>query len=366
MSRFRVVLIEHGYASTEHEHDIIECAGGEFIDADKLALPDALKFCETAEAVMLRRIQVSAEMMRRFRQCRFILRYGVGTDNVDVRAATEANIMVGHVPDYCVDDVSTHAIALLLACIRKVVATHKRLEHGGWDVHRNDPIYRLAGRTVGIVGLGNIGCAVAKKLAGWNVRLIAADPFVERPEAEALGVKLVGIETLCREANFISLHCPLLPETRHLINAGTLALMKANTVIINTARGPIIETRALLDALDRGRIAQAGLDVFEDEPLPENSPLRHHPKLTISDHTAWYSEESQIELQRKAAEEVARVCTGGLPRSLANPEVLHRLGRFHEWRPAPNMRWQLKRASMLGTFPATAATTPRSAQDCVQ
>lgn len=346
---FRVVLIEHGYATTQYERDIIERAGGEFLDAGKLPLEEALALCETADGIMFRRIDVTAEMIRRFHRCRIICRYGVGTDNVDIRAAIEAGIIVGHVPAYCVDEVSAHAMALMLACVRKIVPTHQRMERGAWDVHRELPLFRLAGKTVGIVGLGNIGSAVARKLQGWNLRLLAADPFVETHRAEALGVKLVNFETLCRESDIISLHCPLLPETHHLIDARSLAWMKPEAILINTARGPVIETRALLDVLNNGRLAQAGLDVFEEEPLPSNSPVRNHPKITVSDHTAWYSEESQIDLQRIAAEEVTRVCIGGLPRSLANPDVLTRLGRFDEWTPGDNMRWQLKRLEQLAS-----------------
>jgi D-3-phosphoglycerate dehydrogenase / 2-oxoglutarate reductase len=345
--RFRVVLIEHGYATTQYERNIIEAAGGEFIDAEELALAEALALCETADGVMFRRLDITAEIIRRLRRCKIICRYGVGTDNVDVRAATEANIIVGHVPVYCVDEVSTHALALLLACVRKVVATHRRMERGAWDVHRDDPIFRLAGKTIGLVGFGNIGRAVARKLQGWDLRLLVNDPFAGMQGTNVPGVTFVDFETLCRESDFLSLHCPLLPETHHLINARALYVMKPGAILINTARGPVVDSRALLEALDGGRLAQAGVDVFEEEPLPADSPLRNHPKITISDHTAWYSEESQIDLQRIAAEEVARVCSGGLPRSLANPEVLHRLGRFQEWTPGENMRWQLKRLERL-------------------
>lgn len=347
MPSFRAVLIEHGYSSTEHERAIIERAGGEFIDAEKLPLAEALKLCETADAVMLRRLDLTAEIISRFRQCKVICRYGVGTDNVDVRAATEAGIIVAHVPVYCVDDVSTHAIALLLSCVRKIVPTHKRVEQGGWDVHRDEPLSRLAGKTLGIVGFGNIGRSVARKMAGWDLRLVASDPFFDVQAAAGMGVQLVDFDTLCRESDLISLHCPLLPETHHLVDARSLSLMKPSAILVNTARGPVIDTQALLAALDDGQIVQAGLDVFEEEPLGANSRFRTHPKLTITDHTAWYSEDSQIELQRKAAEAVAIVCTGGLPGSMANPEVLHRLNRFHEWQPAENMRWQILRLAAL-------------------
>ena len=346
-AKFRVVLLEHGYATTRYERDIIESAGGEFIDAEKLPLPDALSLCETADGILFRRLEITAEMIRRFRRCKIVCRYGVGTDNVDIQAATDAGIIVGHVPVYCVDEVSIHAIALMLSCLRQIVPTHHRMEAGAWDVHRELPISRLAGKTIGLVGLGNIGSAVARKLRGWNVRLLATDPFVEEPRAQALDVELVSFEMLGRESDIISLHCPLLPETRHLINPESLKLFKPGAILINTARGPVVDTSALLDALKSGRLAHAGLDVFEKEPLPADSSLRTHPKLTLTDHTAWYSEESQVDLQKIAAEEVARVCAGDLPRSLANPEVLHRLGRFAEWTPGENMRWQLKRLERL-------------------
>jgi D-3-phosphoglycerate dehydrogenase len=173
--------------------------------------------------------------------------------------------------------------------------------------------------------------------------VLASDPFAEPDPARALDVTLVDFDTLCRESDFISLHCPLLPETKHLVNTRALSLMKPGVILVNTARGPIIDARALLEMLNRLPSAQAALDVFEEEPLSAAAPLRVHPRVVLSDHTAWYSEESQIDLQRTAAEEVARVCTGGLPRSLANPEVLKKLGRFDEWQPAENMRWQLKR-----------------------
>ena len=343
MAAFRVVFIEHGYPTTKYEREIIERAGGEFIDGNELPRAEALRLCEEAEGIMLRRMTITAEMIHRFRHCKIICRCGVGTDSVDALAATKANIIVGHVPTYGTDEVSTHAIALWLSCVRKIVPTHQRMSAGDWDVHDGDPIFRTAGKTLGIVGLGNIGRALARKLSGWNLRVLATDPFVEPELARTLNVSLVDLDTVCRESDFISLHCPLLPETKHLMNACTFSLMKPNVILVNTSRGPVVDASALLEALDVRPRAQAGLDVFEDEPLPANSPLRHHPRVTVTDHTAWYSEESQVDLQRTAAEEVARVCTGGLPRSLANPEVLKKLCHFAEWQPAENMRWQLKR-----------------------
>jgi D-3-phosphoglycerate dehydrogenase len=347
MASFKVVLIEHGYASTECERRIIESAGGGFIDAEKLPLADALRLCEEADGILFRRLEITADLIRRFRRCKIILRYGVGTDNVDTAAATEAGIIVGHVPAYCIEEVSTHAIALLLACVRNVVGTHQRMERGQWDVRRAVRVQRMAGRTLGIIGFGCIGQSVARKLGGWGMKLLACDPFVEPARAESLNVKLTDLDTLCRVSDYLALHCPLLPETRHLINERTLSLMKPGAILVNTARGPVVDSCALLAALDSGRLAQAGVDVFEEEPLPKDSPFRSHPRVIATDHMAWYSEESQIQLQTTAAEEIVRVCKGGLPQSLANPEVLHRLGRFAGWTPSETVRWQLKRLESL-------------------
>ena len=347
MPKFRVVLVEHGYANISVERSLIEEAGGELIDANHLPTTEAWALCETADAVLFRRIPITAEMIGRLRQCKIIMRYGIGTDNVDVEAATQAKIIVGHVPTYCIDEVSSHAIALVLTCARKVALTQKKMESGRWDVHREDPVYRVAGRTLGLVGFGNLGQAVARKFSGWSLTILAADPYVDPQRVTELGVKLVGLENLCRESDYISLHCPLLPETRHLIGAKQFTWMKPEAILVNTARGPVVDTQALLAALDSRKIDQAALDVFEDEPLPKDSPFRRHPRMVVTDHMAWYSEESQRDLQRHAAEEIARVCSGGLPRSLMNPEVLRAWGRWKEWNPPENVKWQLRRAEQL-------------------
>jgi D-3-phosphoglycerate dehydrogenase / 2-oxoglutarate reductase len=342
MAKFKVVLLEHGYSTIQYERDIVTAAGGEFVDAESFGPEKALGLCEDADAVLFRRIEMTAELIRRLGKCKVIVRYGVGTDNVNVQAATEAGIIVGHVPSYCLDEVSSHAIGLLLACVRRIVRTHQKMERGEWDVHRNEPVWRTAGKTLGLVGFGQIGQAVARKLAGWGLRILAHDPFVE-----SAPVELVDLETLCRESDYISIHAPLLPETRHSIGAKQFALMKQGVILVNTARGPLVDTQALLEALDAGTVVQAALDVFEEEPLPANSILRSHPQIIVTDHVGWYSEESQIELQKTAAREAVAVCLGGLPRSMANPEVLFKLGRFEEWTPSPTAQWQIKRMQRM-------------------
>lgn len=347
MGTFKAVLVEHGYSSVEPEREIIKSAGGELIDCDQLPLEDAWAQCETADAVMVRRAAVTPAMIARLRRCKILLRYGVGVDNIDLPAATRHGIIVGHVPVYCQDEVSTHAIALMLACVRRIVPTHEKMRAGGWDLHRSDPVYRLAGQTIGLVGFGTLAQAVARKLQGWDVRLVATDPYVSPETASLLNVTLLPFERLLAQSDVVSLHVPLVRETNHLIDTRSLALMKRGANLINTSRGPVVDATALLDALDSGGIAGAALDVFEEEPLAQDSPLRQHPRVVLTDHMAWYSEESQIELQRRAAREVVRACTGQLPEAIANPEVLSVLGRAAEWIPNHLATWQTRRAEAL-------------------
>ncbi len=348
MAKFTVVALKHGFPSTGIERNIITAAGGDLIDTD--GLPDqasALHAAETAEGLLVRWTAVTAEIISRLRRCRVIVRYGIGYDNVDYESATAANIIISHSPTYCVDEVATHALALLLACVRDIVTTHNKLAAGGWNPNPLSQTWRMAGRTFGLLGLGNIGRAVAKKVAGWDMRLLATDPYIEPERASAIGVELVDLTTLCRESDYLSLHVPLLPETRHIIGEAEFRLMKPGVILVNTSRGPVLETVACLAALESGRVRAMGLDVFEEEPLPEDSRLREHPNVVLSDHAAWYSEDALKELRQTVAEEAVRACTGGLPVAIANPEVLHKLGRFKDWTPNENARWRARRAEVL-------------------
>jgi D-3-phosphoglycerate dehydrogenase / 2-oxoglutarate reductase len=346
MAHFRVVALGHGYSSTAIERRIVESAGGSFIDADAEGWgePQAWAAAQEADAVAVRWTAVTEDLIRRLRRCRILMRYGAGYDNVDETAATEAGIMIGHVPGYCVDEVATHAIALLLACARHLLTSHQRLADGGWDANPARPMYRMKGRTIGLIGLGGIGSAVARKLGGWGCRLVAADPYVDAEHATAMGVSVLDLETLLRESDYLTLHVPFLPETRHLIDRRALALLKRGAILVNTSRGLVLDTDALLASLDSGQLAAAGLDVFEEEPLPLDSKLRGESRVVLTDHSGWYSEESETELHRTVAEEIVRVCAGGLPLAVANPEVLERLGRAHEWTPNWNALWRRRRA----------------------
>ncbi len=344
---FKIVLLKHGYPSTEHERRIVGAARGRLVDTDPMREAEALRACEDADAIIVRWLKITPAILKTFRKCKVIVRYGVGTDNVDLEAATEAGILVSHAPDYCMEEVSDHAIAMLLGCVRSVVPMHNRMAAGGWEDNPPCKMWRMAGRTLGLVGFGRIGQAVARKLGAWRLRILAADPFADPEKAAALNVKLVDLETLCRESDYVSLHPPLLPETRHLVGRREIGWMKAGAILVTTARGPVLDTTALLEAVESGRLASAGLDVFEQEPLPPDSPLRRHSRIILSDHAAWYSEDSLDELQKAVAMEAVRVCLGGLPVAIANYQVLDKLGRREEWVPNDTARWQMRRSAAL-------------------
>ena len=264
------------------------------------------------DAVMLGLQRCDAPLIAGMRRCRIICRYGIGYDNIDVDAATAAGIWVARVPDYGWEDVSDHAVALLLACARDLAAYDRRARAG--RPGRPRPLYRMRGRTGGLIGCGGIGRAVLRKLGGFGLaRVLVHDPYLTAAQIAAAGGAACGLETLLREADFVSLHVPLSEETRHLIGAAQLRLMKPTAILINTARGALIDEEALAGALADGAIAAAGLDVFETEPLPVSSPLAGLDNVILSNHVAWYTEESAVELASKAARNVREVLAGRPP-----------------------------------------------------
>jgi D-3-phosphoglycerate dehydrogenase len=243
------------------------------------------------------------------------VRYGIGVDNVDLDAARERHIYVANVPDYGAEEVSDQALALLLGVVRRVATRDRAVRAGAWNVSRSEKMYRVAGCTLGLVGYGRIARTFERKMRGMGVsRVIVFDPYA----AATAGVELVPLDALCREADFISVHAPLTPETRHLLGRREFESMKPTAIVVNTARGPLIDEAALVDALRSRRILGAGIDVYESEPPRPDHPLFALDNAVLSDHTGWYSEESVNELQTKAAEEVARVFRGDVPRHWLN------------------------------------------------
>jgi len=246
--------------------------------------------------------------------CRGIVRAGVGYDNLDVAAAARRGLTVCHVPDYGSEEVADHALALLIAVTRRIVETHEAIRAGGWPIDRMPGVPRLRGRRLGILGCGRIGTATALRAKALGLDVAFFDPFAPAGLEKALGVRRVDTaEALFESSPMISVHCYLDESTRHRVGRDLLGRMPEGGVLVNTARGGIVDQEALIEALENGRLAGAGLDVFEREPL-DDERLRRHPKVVLTPHAAFYSVEGFEELRSKAAEEALRLIEGRLPR----------------------------------------------------
>jgi D-3-phosphoglycerate dehydrogenase len=314
MSRFTVVIADNRYASYHEEESVLRevDAGVEIFASSSVAL--ARETFSAADAILVNLFPMTADIIEGLPKCRVISRYGVGYDNVDVEAATRKGIWVARVPDYCFEDVADHALALLLGCVRKIPYKDRMVREGRWNLHKDQPCYRMAGRTLGIIGYGNAGRCLHRKVFGFGfARVLVCDPNVRASVIRAAGAVPVPLSTLLAEADYITLHIPLTAETRHLIGAAELGKMKRGVILVNTSRGPVLDERALAESLRDGHLAGAGLNVFEEEPVPPGSLLRTLDNVIFTDHAGWYSEESVVELKTKAAQNVAAVLAGGAP-----------------------------------------------------
>jgi len=311
-----VIVVGHGYHDYAVETAILRPYGVEQIHAVDPADPAFGEHLARAEAILVRDTPITAAHLAAAPKLRIIARYGIGLDNIDLAAATARHVFVANTPGYGVDEVSTHALALLLAVARRVVSRDKAVRRGAWGIAQAEPIYPISGRTLGVVGYGQIARALVRKMQAFSPRrTLVYDPYL--PDTPA-GIEHVDLATLCREAEIISLHAPLTPETRHLIGHNELALMQPRTILVNTGRGALIDEAALVEALRAGRLYGAGLDVFATEPPPQDHPLFSLSNVVVTDHTAWYSEASVRELQERASQEVARVLAGGVPQAWVN------------------------------------------------
>jgi D-3-phosphoglycerate dehydrogenase len=263
---------------------------------------------------------ITADVMARMPKCKIIARYGIGVDTIDLDAATQAGIIVTNNPTYCIEEVAEHTMALLLACARKV-AVYDRLVRGGrWEVAPGKPMFRLAGRTLGLVGFGNIARQVALRAGACGMRVCFADPFVPEGHSTVSATKM-GFPDLLDESDFVSLHPPLTAQTRKMISEDALSHMKPTAYLINCSRGLIVDTEALVRALDAKKIAGCALDTTDPEPLPDPHPLRGRENVVLTPHVAWYSEQALVRLQAGAPGEVRRVLTGQWPANVVNQVV---------------------------------------------
>jgi D-3-phosphoglycerate dehydrogenase len=321
---FIVAVTDYVFPSLDPERAVLGPLGAELRPQQCRSEEEIIALAQDADAVLNCYAKMTARVIENLKRCRIIARYGIGVDNVDLAAATKARILVTNVPDYCIDEVSDHALALLLALARRVAAADAAVKAGAWDVVAHAGIRRLRGRTLGLLGFGKIAKALASKVRPLGMKVMAYDPYLAPEEIGRLGAEAAGLEKLLAEADAVSIHVPLSPETCNLIGERELARMKPAAFLINTSRGGIVNEEALAAALKETRLGGAALDVLSVEPPPADHPLYGAPNVILTPHLAFYSRESVIELQTKATEEVARVLKGEPPRSPVNGEVLTR------------------------------------------
>ena len=318
----RTVVVAHeSYVISELEVDAFRAIGATVTQTGNLETPAARQAACEADALMVTIQPVDAALINSLENCKIIARVGTGLDAIDIPAATARGIWVTSVPDYSIDEVSTHAIALLLNHARRLQKMLASVGAGRWyDAETIEPAPRLQGQVLGIIGYGRIGRAVAAKARGLGLEVIVYDPFIEI-DAAGDGLSQVGLDSLLATADFISLHSPLSESSRYIINGENLAKMKPSAYLINTARGELIDEAALLAAVRSGGIAGAALDVLTVEPPPPDFPLLHDERITITPHAGWYSEASKLDVRVKAIDDVARVLSGQAPRSPVNNPI---------------------------------------------
>lgn len=309
---FKVLLTDYEFENLKYEEDVFKESGLdiEFVKAQCKTEDEVAEQAKHADAILNQYAPISRRVIESLENAKVISRYGVGVNTIDLDAANEKGITVANVPDYGMEEVSNHALALLLSWARKVTLLNNEVKKGNWDFKACVPIHRFNSQTVGVLGFGRIPRRFIEKVKPLGFKLAAYDPFVSAEDMASAGVQKMELDEIIREADYLSVHVPLIKDTFHLLNADRFSQMKKNAVIINTARGPIIDEKALIEALENGIIAGAALDVAEEEPISIDSPLLHMDNVIITPHSAWYSEEAMVELRQKAAKNIVQVLKG--------------------------------------------------------
>jgi D-3-phosphoglycerate dehydrogenase / 2-oxoglutarate reductase len=316
----KVVLTDYVWDSLEVERKILD--GLAILTPLQTKTPDEF-MAQAADCDALLNTYagpISGDVIAKMPNCKIIARYGIGVDTIDLDAATEAGVIVTNNPSYCVEEVAEDAMALLLACARKIVVFDRLVRNGRWELPPGKPIFRVSGSTLGLVGFGNIARLVAARAAAFGMRVLYFDPFVKQGQFDVPATG-VDFDQLLQESDYVSLHPPLTPNTRKMMDDTAFSKMKRTAFLINCSRGPVVDSDALVRALDAKAIAGCGLDTTDPEPLPNPHPLRGRENVIINPHAAWYSEQAMAWLQAGAPNEVRRVLSGEWPVNVVNPAV---------------------------------------------
>ncbi|MCC7353752.1 MAG: C-terminal binding protein [Anaerolineae bacterium] len=325
MPKTKIVVTDFGGPDIDVEEAELRSSGLdiELVRLNARAPEEMFGVVDDADALLVQWAPVNRQVIARLTRCKIISRFGIGVDMVDLKAAGERGIPVANVPDYCIEEVSTSTMAFLLCLNRHVIPQDQAIHVGKWAWPQGIPYpVRLATQTLGVVGLGNIGRAVARKANCLGLRVLAHDPFIKPEQAAALQVTLASLEELLRASDYVSLHCPLTAETRHLIGAAQLAMMKPTAYLINMSRGPVVDQVALYQALVNKEIAGAALDVLEKEPPLADEPILKLDNVILAPHSASASNEALVQLRVDTARNVVLALRGQMPRSIVNRKEL--------------------------------------------
>ena len=315
MARYKGLLTDFAWPDLEIEQATLAAVDAELVVATETDVAALAALALEADAIMTTWARVPAEVLALANRCRIVARLGIGLDNIDVEFATRRGMLVTNVPDYCLKEVAEHTLALILALGRKVGFYHREAKAGRYELSSGPALRRLEGQTVGIVGLGHIGRQVAAKAAGLGFRVVAC---TRRAESVSPAIELLPLEALLAQSDYVSLHVPSTPETRHLIGAAELARMKPTAYLINTSRGAVLDEAALAEALAAGQLAGAALDVQQQEPPDLSRPPFNDPRVIVTPHAAFYSVEAVTELRHRAAQQVADALAGKTPENVVN------------------------------------------------
>ncbi|MBL4735007.1 MAG: C-terminal binding protein [Flavobacteriales bacterium] len=319
----KVIITDHQFEHADRERSIVETAGFEMIEVQCKTEEDLIDRVADADALIVQWAPITANVIAVLSNCKVIVRYGIGVDNIDLEAAKEKGIPVCNIPDYCIDEVADHVMALALAGGRQLKQTEERFKAGTWKIVPPHPMNTFRKMVFATAGYGRIAREVLKRAAGFKFQLAAYDPYVDEDEMKVNGVKKLTIEELFDKADILSLNLPLTDETGHFVNAERLKQMKSTAILVNTARGGLVDTAALANALHNNEIAFAGLDVFEEEPLDMDHSLWKCDNAILTSHISWYSEGSVPKLQELAAEAAVKALKGEALNNQVNQDEDH-------------------------------------------
>jgi D-3-phosphoglycerate dehydrogenase len=312
----RIVVTDHDFPDLSIERAALEDADAELRGRYARTPADVIEAAEDADALLVQYAEITDAVFDAL-DLDAVGRSGIGVDSIDLDAASARGVPVVNVPDYCVEEVPTHTLALLLACIRKVPGYDRAIKGGEWDWTGGKPIHRLTGSTLGLVGFGKLPRRLRELVAGFDLEVLVYDPYVDAAEVAAADAEKVDLDDLLARSRYVSVHAPLTEETHHLLDAAAFERMREDAILINTARGPLVDVDALGDAVENGVIAGAGLDVLPEEP-PDRIPPIDHEAVVYTPHVAWYSEESMATMRRTVAEDVLGILQGDAARNPVN------------------------------------------------